>query len=266
MDDRVKWRAGSRSEDRGSLTPQGDYLLPDPRDRRFLQVGRSPLRTAIAMATGSTDTNLHIVLMIQDHIRRYSIEGMFRSLDIPLTAQFITDIEGLSTFRDGQLVIFSSNSLNQVPDEIAEQLRIHHMRVLILLDSEDIVDQWWVDHANGFLDWADLRPETLREAIVDVEAGRFHVSAALVRRSVTTPDQAGDDTTSKRAPTVALTARERQVLCLIAEGQSNRQVARSLRISEHGVKRTVGIILAKLNCPNRTLAVVRALDLGLLVV
>ena len=110
-----------------------------------------------------------------------------------------------------------------------------------------------------------IRPESLREAIVDVKAGRFHVSATLARRSVTASDQAGDDTTSKRASMISLTAREHQVLRLIAEGLSNRQVARSLSISEHGVKRTVGIILAKLNCPNRTLAVVRAIESRLLV-
>ncbi|MFE0026414.1 response regulator transcription factor [Amycolatopsis sp. NPDC059021] len=205
------------------------------------------------------------MLIIQDDIRRYSIEGMFRSLDIRLTAQFSANIEDLSAFCNGQLIISSSNALAPVPDEIAERLRVHNIHVLILVDSTDVVEQSWVNHANGFLDWADLRPETLREAIVDVAAGRFHVSATLARRSVAAPDQSGDDTTSKRASMIALTAREHQVLRLIAEGLSNRQVARSLSISEHGVKRTVGIILAKLNCPNRTLAVVRAIESGLLV-
>ncbi|GHI05344.1 hypothetical protein AQI88_23090 [Streptomyces cellostaticus] len=206
-----------------------------------------------------------IALMIEDDIRLYSIKGMLRSLDIQLRVQSITDVEDLSTFCDGQLIISDSNALGSVPDEIAEKLRIQNVNVLILVDSADVVEQSWADHANGFLDWADLRPETLREAIVDVKDGRFHVSAALARRSVTAPDQAGDDTTSKRASMIALTGREHQVLRLIAEGLSNRQVARSLSISEHGVKRTVGIILAKLNCPNRTLAVVRAMESGLLV-
>ncbi|MBE8519546.1 response regulator transcription factor [Amycolatopsis sp. H6(2020)] len=205
------------------------------------------------------------MLIIEDGIRRYSIEGMFRSLDIRLTAKFSTAIEDLSSFYDGQLIISSGNALAPVPAGIAETLRVHHIDVLILVDPVDVVHQSWVDLANGFLDWADLRPETLREAIADVEAGRFHVSATLARRSVTAPDQAGAGTTSKRASMIALTAREHQVLRLIAEGQSNRQVARSLSISEHGVKRTVGIILAKLNCPNRTLAVVRAMESGLLV-
>jgi DNA-binding NarL/FixJ family response regulator len=224
------------------------------------------LRTEIAAATDTLDPDLQIVLIIPDDIRRYSVEGMFRSLDLPVTAQFITDIGDLSAFCNAQLIISSGNALEPVCDTITEKLRSHNVHVLILVDSGDIVEPSWIDHANGFLDWTDLRPETLREAILDVKAGRFHVSATLARRSVTAPDQAGDDTTSQRASMVALTAREQQVLRLIADGQSNRQVARSLSISEHGVKRAVGIILAKLNCPNRTLAVVRAIELGLLTV
>lgn len=266
VNDRLTWPPSPSNGKQERCTRQLDYLLPDMRDRRgSLRGGRSPLQAGVAVATGILDTNLHIVLIIEDGIRRYSIEGMFRSLDIRLTVQLSTDIEDLSGFRNGQLIISSGNASEPVPAEIAEKLHDHNVRVLILVDPADVVDQSWVDHANGFLDWADLRPETLREAIVDVEAGRFHVSATLARRSVTAPDQAADGAGSKRASMIALTGREHQVLRLIAEGLSNRQVARSLSISEHGVKRTVGIILAKLNCPNRTLAVVRAMEAGLLV-
>ncbi|MCI4066752.1 LuxR C-terminal-related transcriptional regulator [Micromonospora sp. R77] len=61
-----------------------------------------------------------------------------------------------------------------------------------------------------------------------------------------------------------LTPRERQALKLLAEGLSNKQIARRLGISEHGAKRHVGNVLAKLNCPNRTVAVTVALNHGLL--
>ncbi|WP_410596611.1 response regulator transcription factor [Amycolatopsis sp. lyj-23] len=219
-------------------------------------LGRSPLPQG---------TNLQIMLVVEDGIRRYSVEGMFRSLDIRLTARFSTDVADISTFANGQLIISSGSALAPLPAPIAEKLRRHHVDVLLLVDPADAIDQSWIDHAKGFLDWADLRPETLRDAMADVAAGRFHVSPTLARRSVSAPDQLGTDTPAKRASMIALTAREHQVLRLIAEGQSNRQVARSLGISEHGVKRTVGIILAKLNCPNRTLAVVRAMESGLLV-
>jgi DNA-binding NarL/FixJ family response regulator len=247
------WQPVSSGENHESYNSRiGDLVPGISGGRASLQAGRSLLQAGIA-------------LIIEDDIRRYSIEGMLRSLDIQLAVQSVTDTEDLSTFCNDRLVISDSNALRSLPGEIAEKLRIQNTHVLILVDSADVVDQSWADHANGFLDWADLCPESLREAIVDVKAGRFHVSATLARRAVTASDQAGDDTTSKRASMISLTAREHQVLRLIAEGLSNRQVARSLSISEHGVKRTVGMILAKLNCPNRTLAVVRAMESGLLV-
>jgi two-component system, NarL family, nitrate/nitrite response regulator NarL len=67
---------------------------------------------------------------------------------------------------------------------------------------------------------------------------------------------------SNRAP--SLTPREEQALALLAEGLSNKQIARRLSISEHGAKRHVGNVLAKLNCPNRTLAAAVAVRGGLI--
>ena len=52
-----------------------------------------------------------------------------------------------------------------------------------------------------------------------------------------------------------LTDRERQVLGLIAEGRSDREIAAALVVSEHTVHRHVGNILAKLGCRSRSAAV-----------
>jgi two-component system nitrate/nitrite response regulator NarL len=60
-----------------------------------------------------------------------------------------------------------------------------------------------------------------------------------------------------RAP--ALTAREAEALRGMADGMTNRQIARRLHITEHGAKRHVANILAKLNCNNRTMAVTIAI-------
>jgi DNA-binding NarL/FixJ family response regulator len=57
----------------------------------------------------------------------------------------------------------------------------------------------------------------------------------------------------------ALTARETEALHGMADGMTNRQIARRLRITEHGAKRHVANILAKLNCNNRTMAVTIAI-------
>lgn len=62
----------------------------------------------------------------------------------------------------------------------------------------------------------------------------------------------------------ALTAREAEVLRLVAQGRSNRDVARALFVSERTVKFHVSSILAKLGASNRTQAVALARERGLL--
>lgn len=61
-----------------------------------------------------------------------------------------------------------------------------------------------------------------------------------------------------------LTAREREVLVLLAEGQSNKQIGRQLHVSEHTAKFHVNAILSKLGAQKRVEAVVRAARLGLI--
>jgi DNA-binding NarL/FixJ family response regulator len=63
-----------------------------------------------------------------------------------------------------------------------------------------------------------------------------------------------------RSRPVILTPREQQALSLLTQGMSNREIARRLGISEHGAKRHVANVLAKLNCPNRTLAAAMAIQ------
>ncbi|MDH3595113.1 MAG: response regulator transcription factor, partial [Rhodospirillales bacterium] len=60
-----------------------------------------------------------------------------------------------------------------------------------------------------------------------------------------------------------LSGRERQVLALMAEGQSNQDIADALHISERTVKFHVSSILAKLAVKNRTEAVMAAIKHGM---
>jgi DNA-binding CsgD family transcriptional regulator len=61
-----------------------------------------------------------------------------------------------------------------------------------------------------------------------------------------------------------LTAREREVLAVLAEGASNKTIARRLGISVHTVKYHVASILEKLDATGRTDAVAHAVRLGLI--
>jgi DNA-binding NarL/FixJ family response regulator len=63
----------------------------------------------------------------------------------------------------------------------------------------------------------------------------------------------------------ALTAREREVMDLLAQGLTNRVIADRLHISEHTVKFHVNAILGKLGAQTRAEAIVHAVRLGLIV-
>ncbi len=109
------------------------------------------------------------------------------------------------------------------------------------------------------------------------EATRREVLAALRQvlrgESILSPELAGlllrrltDETARQKvlAPH-QLTAREHEVLRHMAQGQSNREIARQLGISAATVKVHVERVIAKLGVSDRTQAAVRAVELGLLV-
>ncbi len=73
-----------------------------------------------------------------------------------------------------------------------------------------------------------------------------------------------DHTSEDESPLPTLTSREREVLCIIAEGCTNREIADNLCISEHTVHRHVTNILRKLDLPSRAAAAAHAARAGLL--
>ena len=77
------------------------------------------------------------------------------------------------------------------------------------------------------------------------------------------PTPSGDGDADDDPPVESLTAREREVLALLADGVGNREIARALGISEHTVKFHLGAIFGKLGAATRTEAVRRGLRLGL---
>jgi NarL family two-component system response regulator LiaR len=112
--------------------------------------------------------------------------------------------------------------------------------------------------ARGYL-LKDSGPEDLIAAIQQVYRGEssLHPSVArrLLRELSAPPDQA--------ANSECLTEREIEVLRLVAQGQSNRQISASLTISEATVRTHVSNILSKLNLCSRTQAALYALREGL---
>jgi DNA-binding NarL/FixJ family response regulator len=106
--------------------------------------------------------------------------------------------------------------------------------------------------AAGYL-LKDVEPDDLAAAIRQVHQGRpaLHpdIASRLMRRVGEPPDDASSQ----------FTAREREVLGLIAEGFANKEIARRLFISEKTVKTHVSNILGKLGVADRTQAAVVAI-------
>lgn len=74
---------------------------------------------------------------------------------------------------------------------------------------------------------------------------------------------AGEAKVQAEAPRAELTAREREVLQLLATGQTNREIARQLVVSPGTVKTHIEHIIRKLDVSDRTQAAVRGIQLGL---
>jgi DNA-binding NarL/FixJ family response regulator len=98
----------------------------------------------------------------------------------------------------------------------------------------------------------------LVSALRAVRGGLTVLDAAISDRLV------GPREPAEPPPTVGeLTSREREVVQLLAEGLSNKEIAQRLDISEHTAKFHIGRILGKLDADSRTEAVVRAVRWGL---
>ena len=110
--------------------------------------------------------------------------------------------------------------------------------------------------ASGYV-YKDVDPDALAGAIRSVHAG--HV---LLQPEVAGALLAQDDRGTGTGRGSTLTEREREVLGLIAEGRSNREIARALVLSEKTVKTHVSNILMKLDLSDRTQAALWAVRHG----
>jgi two-component system, NarL family, nitrate/nitrite response regulator NarL len=106
----------------------------------------------------------------------------------------------------------------------------------------------------------------------DADGSRLAATLRAVASGLTVLDPSSGETIARKrsrersATLEPLTARERDVLALLAEGLPNKLIADRLGISEHTAKFHVNSILGKLGAYSRTEAVMRAVRLGLLAV
>ncbi len=113
--------------------------------------------------------------------------------------------------------------------------------------------------AAGYL-LKDVSKEELVDAIRQVATGGAFIESQMLKGMLSEmkPSSAGPSPAAKN-----LTKREREILSLVAEGLSNREIAEKLVLSPETVKSHVAAILEKLNVSDRTQAAIYAVRNGL---
>lgn len=133
--------------------------------------------------------------------------------------------------------------------------------VLTTFDDHDLLVDALRAGARGYL-LKDVTLDELRHAIRTLHDGGHliqpAVTATLVHRLAERPPAV-----EGAVPPTALTPRELDVLRMMANGHSNREIAELLFLAEGTVKNHISSILAKLGVRDRTRATLRAISLGL---
>ena len=134
--------------------------------------------------------------------------------------------------------------------------------ILTTFDDHELILQGIQSGAMGYL-LKDVSLESLLSSIKSVHAGERLIQPAITNRLL--EGLKGLDTGfSAPEPIESLTAKETEVLGLMASGCSNKEISDVLHKSEGTIKNHVSNVLAKLGVRDRTRAVLLAIEKGLL--
>jgi DNA-binding NarL/FixJ family response regulator len=165
----------------------------------------------------------------------------------------------------GDVLIFDGR---QSPGELGNVIRWWKRRhprsrtVAIDLEGTEPIVDWVASGLDAFVS-AEAHLEELRDTVVDAVHGQFHCPAAVVT-SVVARIRAVSSAGKQDTADQVLTARETEILRLLAEGLSNKEIASRLDISVYTVKNHVHNLLTKMEVRHRRHAILLAIDKGLL--
>ncbi len=208
------------------------------------------------------------VLVIDDHtLFREGLEGLLVRRGIEVVGSLGDGKEGLRLAHalkpDVVLLDMRMPEINGL--SILRQLQQDEFKAPVVIltmssDERDLVEALR-NGARGYL-LKDMEPDDLVLALREIVAGKnvvapnlTHVLARVVQGD--TPPE------PESSPIDDLTPRETEILSLLAEGQSNKVIARNLGISDGTVKLHVKAILRKLGIHSRVEAAVIAVENGL---
>ncbi|MEU6465460.1 LuxR C-terminal-related transcriptional regulator [Streptomyces sp. NPDC046976] len=209
-----------------------------------------------------SETTLDVALLVASEVVCVGLEALLRRVPVVAAVRIVVpEVEDLPERIGSADVLIVAAEQWGLLDGGKEVPGLPPTLVL----GDDLYEWWNGDLStlpvDGFLSLKELSAGTLDDALRRVVAGEMPIPASLAKRLLTGGRARGTATAQGVIP---LTSRENQAFALLADGMSNKQIARCLGISVHGAKRLVGSILLKLGASNRTSAVITGIKSGLL--
>jgi DNA-binding NarL/FixJ family response regulator len=170
---------------------------------------------------------------------------------IPRVKTDVVLLDLRKTNMSGLEVLQALSARNELPPTI----------ILTTFDDDQLVLQGLKAGARGYL-LKDVSLEQLVEAVRTVSAGGSLVAPMVTQRLLAGVGRMQNQFTSLEQPD-PLTERETEILRLLSGGYSNKEIANSLGVAEGTVKNHVSNILSKLGVRDRTRAVLKAFELGI---
>lgn len=214
------------------------------------------------------------ILLADDHaLVRRGLEMVLRlEPDFDLVGSAANGAEAVSLARECQPDIALLDLKMPRMDGIEATREIKRLsprtRIILLtgVDAGAEIEQAIKAGVDGYV-LKEVEPEQLIHAIRTVADGEAYLHPVVTRRLLSQLRGAPARTPPPTAPppaSLSLTARELEILQLMATSATNREIAQQLVISEETVRKHTKNILAKLDQPNRTQAVLYALRHGLI--
>ncbi len=198
------------------------------------------------------------IMVVDDHpVVREGFGGMIGTEpDMTVVAEARSGQEAIQLFRkhlpDVTLMDLRMPGMNGVETISAIRREFPHSRFIVLTtyDGDEDIYRALEAGAQAYL-LKDMFCDEILAAIRAVHAGQRRIPAAVGTRL------------AERMAGLDLSAREHQVLELVAKGKSNKEIAAELEITEATVKGHVTNVLSKLGVTDRTQAVITALKRGI---
>lgn len=208
------------------------------------------------------------VMLIDDHaLFRVGLQELLerRGINVSVVGNCLKGIEMVKR-EQPDVVLLDMRMPDMTGTEVLINLRKErqHMPIAILTTSreeKDVINS--LQHgAQGYL-LKDMEPDELIDALHEIVKGHTVVARELTAVLAKAVRGENESLVGQASAWDDLTPREREILCLLADGQSNKVIARNLGISDGTVKLHVKAILRKLDVHSRVEAAVIAVEQNL---